>query len=237
MRRRGARYGLATMCIGVGQGLATIVENLPLMPPHDASPALLHRRRDRPGRRGDASRSPTTASCAATARSRCCGSTAAGRSRSTDHLDRLDRSAEGIFLEWDRAAFEREIEALLRGERRARRGACGWSLTRGGRRIAIIEPLPAFEHGLTLSSVTYQPTIVLTGLKTLSYDGEHDRDADRASATAPTRRCWSSPTARCWRRRPRRSSGSTATATCTPRSSTPASSPRSRASGSCESCP
>jgi 3-oxoadipyl-CoA thiolase len=28
MRRRGARYGLATMCIGVGQGAATIVENL-----------------------------------------------------------------------------------------------------------------------------------------------------------------------------------------------------------------
>jgi 3-oxoadipyl-CoA thiolase len=27
MRRRGVRYGLATMCIGVGQGLATIVEN------------------------------------------------------------------------------------------------------------------------------------------------------------------------------------------------------------------
>jgi acetyl-CoA acetyltransferase len=26
MRRRGARYGLATMCIGVGQGAATIVE-------------------------------------------------------------------------------------------------------------------------------------------------------------------------------------------------------------------
>ena len=27
LRRRGARYGLATMCIGVGQGAATIVEN------------------------------------------------------------------------------------------------------------------------------------------------------------------------------------------------------------------
>ena len=26
MRRRGARYGLATMCIGVGQGIATILE-------------------------------------------------------------------------------------------------------------------------------------------------------------------------------------------------------------------
>ncbi len=28
MRRRGARYGLATMCIGVGQGIATIVEGM-----------------------------------------------------------------------------------------------------------------------------------------------------------------------------------------------------------------
>jgi len=27
LRRRGARYGLATMCVGVGQGVATIVEN------------------------------------------------------------------------------------------------------------------------------------------------------------------------------------------------------------------
>ena len=28
MRRRGSRYGLATMCIGVGQGIATVVERL-----------------------------------------------------------------------------------------------------------------------------------------------------------------------------------------------------------------
>jgi acetyl-CoA acetyltransferase len=28
MRRRGARYGLATMCIGVGQGIATVWESL-----------------------------------------------------------------------------------------------------------------------------------------------------------------------------------------------------------------
>jgi acetyl-CoA acetyltransferase len=26
LRRRGGRFGLATMCIGVGQGLATVVE-------------------------------------------------------------------------------------------------------------------------------------------------------------------------------------------------------------------
>jgi acetyl-CoA C-acetyltransferase/3-oxo-5,6-didehydrosuberyl-CoA/3-oxoadipyl-CoA thiolase len=28
MRRRGSRYGLATLCIGVGQGIATIVERV-----------------------------------------------------------------------------------------------------------------------------------------------------------------------------------------------------------------
>ncbi|MEK6613371.1 MAG: 3-oxoadipyl-CoA thiolase, partial [Candidatus Binatota bacterium] len=28
MKKRGSRYGLATMCIGVGQGIATIVERV-----------------------------------------------------------------------------------------------------------------------------------------------------------------------------------------------------------------
>ena len=28
MRRRGSRYGLATMCIGVGQGISTVVESV-----------------------------------------------------------------------------------------------------------------------------------------------------------------------------------------------------------------
>ena len=30
LRRRGARYGLATMCIGVGQGIATVFERVEL---------------------------------------------------------------------------------------------------------------------------------------------------------------------------------------------------------------
>jgi branched-chain amino acid aminotransferase len=85
-----------------------------------------------------------------------------------DHLDRMERSAEGIFLEWNRAAFEREIAELLDANRQ-KDGELRLVLTRGGRRIAIIEPPHAFEHGLSLSSVRYEPTIVLTGLKTLSY--------------------------------------------------------------------
>jgi branched-chain amino acid aminotransferase len=86
-----------------------------------------------------------------------------------DHLDRLGHSAEGIFLEWDRAIFEQEIADLLDGNRQ-HDAELRLILTRGGRRIAIIEPPHDFQHGLSLSSVAYQPTIVLTGLKTLSYE-------------------------------------------------------------------
>jgi branched-chain amino acid aminotransferase len=85
-----------------------------------------------------------------------------------DHLDRMDHSAEGIFLEWDRAAFEREIAGLLDANRQ-HDGELRLVLTRGRRRIAIVEPPHAFEHGVSLSTVRYEPTVVLTGLKTLSY--------------------------------------------------------------------
>src|SRR5689334_10446604 len=87
-----------------------------------------------------------------------------------DHMDRLGRSAEGIFLDWDRALFEREIDALLDANPH-KEAALRLVLSRGGRRVAIIEGFPDFHHGLTLSTVAYQPTIVLTGLKTLSYGG------------------------------------------------------------------
>src|SRR6185436_13375707 len=83
---------------------------------------------------------------------------------------RLDRSAEGIFLEYDRPAFERELGALI-AELGPHDAALRLVVSRGGRRIAILETLPAFDHGIRLSSVRYQPTIVLTGLKTLSYGG------------------------------------------------------------------
>jgi branched-chain amino acid aminotransferase len=87
-----------------------------------------------------------------------------------DHMDRLDRSAAGIFLEYDRPLFEREIATLI-AEQGPHDLALRLVLSRGGRRIAIIEALPDFQHGIKLSTVRYQPTIVLTGLKTLSYGG------------------------------------------------------------------
>jgi branched-chain amino acid aminotransferase len=117
-----------------------------------------------------------------------------------DHLDRLGRSAEGIFLEWDRSAFEREIESLLEANDEKDQ-SLRLVVTRGGRRIAMIEESPEFAHDLTLQTVTYQPTVVLTALKTLSYAANmtatriaQSRGAKEALLVAPGGKVLEAPT-------------------------------------------
>lgn len=85
-----------------------------------------------------------------------------------DHLDRLQRSAAAIELEFDRAALEREIAALL-VEAGEVDGQLRLIVTRGGRRIAAVEPLPPHPETLRLVTVTYSPTVILNGVKSLSY--------------------------------------------------------------------
>ena len=85
-----------------------------------------------------------------------------------DHLDRLGRSAAAIELELDRGALEREIEALL-GEAGPIEGQLRLIVTRGGRRIAATEPIPPRPEAVRLQTVTYCPTVVLNGVKSLSY--------------------------------------------------------------------
>jgi branched-chain amino acid aminotransferase len=86
----------------------------------------------------------------------------------SDHLDRLQRSAAAIELDFDRAALELEIGALL-----AAAGGIDGQLrlivTRGGRRIAATEPLPPHTETLRLATITYSPTLILNGVKSLSY--------------------------------------------------------------------
>jgi branched-chain amino acid aminotransferase len=86
----------------------------------------------------------------------------------TDHLDRLERSTAAIELEFDRGALEREIDALLDAADHPD-GQLRLIVTRGGRRIAAIEPLPPHAETLCLASVTYCPTVILNGVKSLSY--------------------------------------------------------------------
>ncbi len=85
-----------------------------------------------------------------------------------DHLDRLVRSAAAIELEFDRGALEAEIEALL-GQAGPVEGQMRLIVTRGGRRVAATEPIPSHGETLSLATVTYSPTVILNGVKSLSY--------------------------------------------------------------------
>ncbi len=85
-----------------------------------------------------------------------------------DHLDRLQRSAAAIQMSLDRSALEGEIEALL-DEFGSQEGQLRIVITRGGRRIAVTEPLPPHGETVRLAVVTYSPSIVLNGIKSLSY--------------------------------------------------------------------
>jgi branched-chain amino acid aminotransferase len=85
-----------------------------------------------------------------------------------DHIDRLWRSAATIEMEFDRAALEGEIEALL-AEFGTIDGQLRLIVTRGGRRLAMTEPIPAHAETIRLATVTYCPSVILDGVKSLSY--------------------------------------------------------------------
>ena len=85
-----------------------------------------------------------------------------------DHLDRLERSGAAIQLEFDRAALESEVAALL-AELGAADGQLRLIVTRGGRRLAMTEPLPPHPESVSLATVTYSPSVILNGVKSLSY--------------------------------------------------------------------
>src|SRR6478609_4939481 len=87
-----------------------------------------------------------------------------------DHLARLGRTCAGLRLEFDADALRAEVVALL--ERAgAIEGLLRIVLTRGGRRIALLEPLPAVKPSARVATIRYAPNRVLDGLKTLSYAG------------------------------------------------------------------
>jgi branched-chain amino acid aminotransferase len=86
----------------------------------------------------------------------------------TEHLERLERSCDGLRLPVDVGVVRAEVEALLEtaGPVDALMRVV---LTRGGRRILTVEPLPPRLATARVATVTYSTTRVLDGLKTLSY--------------------------------------------------------------------
>lgn len=121
-----------------------------------------------------------------------------------DHLDRLEQSARGLRLAGpvDRGALEHETENLLEargGE--AFDGCLRVVLTRGGRRLLLTEQLPPTPERIRLGLVTYAPTRVLDGIKSLSYAANvlsselaRERGFDEALLVTPHGRVLEAPT-------------------------------------------
>jgi branched-chain amino acid aminotransferase len=120
-----------------------------------------------------------------------------------DHLDRLERSGANLRLpEVFRSELENEIPELL-GARGGRDfdGALRIVITRGGRRLLLTEPAPPKPPGVRVGIVTYAPTHVLDGVKSLSYAGNmlctrlaQDRGFDEALLVTPHGRVLEAPT-------------------------------------------
>jgi branched-chain amino acid aminotransferase len=84
------------------------------------------------------------------------------------HLDRLERSAAAIELGVERGRVQSELGPLL-SEFGAADGQLRIVITRGGRRILLTEALPPRGETVRLATVTYSPSVILTGVKSLSY--------------------------------------------------------------------
>lgn len=86
------------------------------------------------------------------------------------HMDRLILSAAGMRLHIDADSIRRDVATLI-----AARGEADYAIriicTRGGHTIVKSEALHDFPESISLCSIDYRTTVVLDGLKTLSYGG------------------------------------------------------------------
>ena len=117
-----------------------------------------------------------------------------------EHLERMEHSAANLRLAADVAALRADVAGLL--ERAGTADALlRLVITRGGRRLALIEPLPEHPPAIRLATVTFAPTRVLDGIKSLSYAGNmlatrlaKERGADEALLVTPHGRVLEAPT-------------------------------------------
>jgi branched-chain amino acid aminotransferase len=93
----------------------------------------------------------------------------AGRPFALDeHMLRMARSAANLRLEFSPVDVEQDIASLLQ-EAGPVEGALRVVVTRGGRRLAIVEPLHELPPTISLATIEYSPTRVMDQIKSLSY--------------------------------------------------------------------
>jgi branched-chain amino acid aminotransferase len=117
-----------------------------------------------------------------------------------EHLERMAGSARSLRLPFDGAAVRADVESLLsaadHGDAKLR-----LLVTRGGRRIAIVEPALEHQTSAALATVVFAPTRILDGVKSLSYAANmlatriaQEEGADEALLTTPHGRLLEGPT-------------------------------------------
>lgn len=116
------------------------------------------------------------------------------------HLARLGESAANLRLPVDLDAVRSDAERLLAADEPAD-GCLRIVLTRGGRRLLLTEPLPPTPERIRLGTVTYAPTRILDGVKSLSYAANmlagrlaRERGFDEALLVTPHGRVLEAPT-------------------------------------------
>jgi branched-chain amino acid aminotransferase len=118
-----------------------------------------------------------------------------------DHLARLERSARNLRLPLDADAVRADALTLLGAAEIPAAAQLRLVVTRGGRRLGFIEPLPVHPDTVALASVTYAPTRILDGVKSLSYASNmlatrlaKERGGDEALLVTPHGRVLEAPT-------------------------------------------
>jgi len=117
-----------------------------------------------------------------------------------EHLERMARSAQTLRLPFDADAVRADAAALLAaGE--PEEAMLRLVVTRGGRRIGLLETLPERPETIALQTITYTPTRVLDGVKSLSYAANmlatrlaREQGADEALLVTPHGRVLEGPT-------------------------------------------
>jgi branched-chain amino acid aminotransferase len=117
-----------------------------------------------------------------------------------DHLTRLGRSAANLRLPIDLEAVRADVEALVE-RNEVKDAALRVVVTRGGRRLAIVEELKPLPETLALATIEYAPTRVLDQVKSLSYAANmlarrlaQEQGADDALLVTPHGRVLEGPT-------------------------------------------
>ena len=85
-----------------------------------------------------------------------------------EHFERMERSAKKLMVSFDRALIEAETAALLAAAP-GHDGCLRLVSTGSGTRLGFIEELPPIPPSITLITLPYASTILLDGVKSLSY--------------------------------------------------------------------